>query len=308
LAALRTAGRNCVNEGKPVASLGSSGSTRATRALGNALRAYRGKVRLHVVGEAVGLSPAQVNRIESGTRKCSEAVLAQLVEYYQLSADENQQVLELAVQVWEAEPPWWDVYSDTLTAAYRDLIEREAHAHRRRDYQPMLIPALMQSERYSRAVTADGFASIGEDQVDDLVAVRVMRQRRVHEEKPPLVVETVLTEAALRFHVGGVDVQREQLEHLLKMAELPQVCLRVLPFSAGARGVQPSSYTLLDYESPESEPSVAFVQSVTGSELKTDARTIKRLNRLFGQMTDAALSPEDSCALIAHIKQEVERE
>ncbi|MFE5329805.1 helix-turn-helix domain-containing protein [Embleya sp. NPDC056575] len=283
---------------------------RAKRELGDRLRGLRGKVTAANVGRQVNLSPSQLTRIENGLRNCTPEVLARLVKYYELTDGEAADLLELAQRVWDASPPWWEEYDDVLTRNYATLIEREADATRRRDYHPVLIPAHLQTAGYSRAVTGIGFFSLGPDQVDDLVAVRTRRQRRLYE--PPLLsIETVITEAALRFEVGGPEVHRGQLLHLLNLTELAHVSVRVISYRAGAGGTQASAFNILSYEDPEnpdatSEPEVAFVHNIAGNEMKTDLRDLRRLNRLHDSLVRDALSTEDSRALIANIERELD--
>ncbi|WP_406294537.1 helix-turn-helix domain-containing protein [Embleya sp. NBC_00888] len=279
---------------------------RARRDFGDRLRGLRGRATAANVGRQVNLSVSQLTRIENGLRNCKPEVLDRLIKHYELSDQEAAELRELAQHVWDASPPWWEEYGDVVTTNYAAVIEREADATRRRDYHPVTIPAHLQAAGYSRAVTAVGFYSLGPDQVDDLVAVRARRQQRLYE-PPLLTLEAVVTEAALRFEVGGPEVHREQLVHLLRLTELDHVSLRVISFRAGAAGTQASAFNILSYEDPQNpqatpEPEVAFVHSLSGSQMKSDPRDLRRLNRLHDSLLGDALSQEDSRGLIANIE------
>ncbi|MGC0422396.1 helix-turn-helix domain-containing protein [Embleya sp. AB8] len=282
----------------------SAGGFKAKREFGNRLRALRGRQYAHVVGAAVNQHASQITRFEKGERTCSPEVLDRLIDFYQPDEEETDNLKELARQIWDSEAPWWDEFRAVISASYEALLQRETDATRRLDYHTVLIPAHLQTEDYSRSVTATAFASLGPDQVEDLVAVRTMRQRRLYE-APQLSIYAVLTEAALRFEVGGREAHRAQLAHLLELMTLTNVLLRVIPYGAGAGGTQASAFNILQYDEPE-EPDVAFVHNVIGPELKTDQRITKRLNRLFTNMANAALSAEDSRELITTILRELD--
>ncbi|MYW03194.1 helix-turn-helix transcriptional regulator [Streptomyces sp. SID3343] len=282
---------------------GSVSNFKAKRNLGTRLRELRGKEFAQDVGRRINLSASQVTRIEKGERNCTREVLDRLLEYYKVTAQEAAELSALAQQVWDAEPPWWREYKDVVSPGYAELLERESDAIERLDYHPVMVPALLQTESYSRAVTGVGFASLGPDQVDDLVVVRAMRQRRIHE--PPLLSNhSVFTEAALRFEIGDPTARHAQLDHLLDMAKLPNVRINVVPYRGGPEGIHVSSFGILRYEEPE--PDVAFVHSVLGTEMKTAPRDTKKLNRLFRDLTRVALNADDSCELISEIKRKLD--
>jgi hypothetical protein len=170
--------------------------------------------------------------------------------HYQPHEEEIDNLRDLAQQIWDAEAPWWDEFRPVISASYEALLLREVGAWKRLDYHTVLIPAHFQTEDYSRSVTSTAFASLGPDQVEDLVAVRAIRQRRLRE-VPQLSVYAVITEAALRFEVGGRDAHQAQLNHLLELTTLSNVRLRVIPYRAGAEGTQASAFNILQYEEPD---------------------------------------------------------
>jgi hypothetical protein len=94
-----------------------------------------------------------------------------------------------------------------ISANYAEFLAYEAEAVRCFEYQPLLIPALLQTEDYARAITGPGFAALGPDQVDSLTEVRIRRQERLREDET-ITLDAVVTEAALRLQVGGPDVMR----------------------------------------------------------------------------------------------------
>jgi hypothetical protein len=277
------------------------GNLRARRELGARLR----KIRVRTgrssenVGKSIGISQSTLTRTETGDRACTEREFYALVGLFQLTDRERESLELTAMAVWNADPPWWSNFGDVISANYATVLEYEDWAVLRQDYQLAVMPALLQTEAYARKVTAVGFNDLNPDQVDDLVEVRTLRQRRIHED-PRLAVEAVITQAVLAFEVGGRNGHREQLRHLLEITELPHVEVRVIPFSAGAGGTQSNPFQILSYG--DGEPSVAFGQGVGGSTFMDAPRDVRRITRLFKNLAGNALSPEDSRELIATIR------
>ncbi|WP_331738461.1 helix-turn-helix transcriptional regulator [Embleya sp. NBC_00896] len=286
-----------------MASTTGPGNLKARRDLGDELRKIRGKRTATSVAADLGVSPSTVTRTETGERVCTEEYFHALADALGVTGDKRQSLEELAIAVWDADPPWWAKFADVLSANYAALLEYEESARRRRDFQINVIPAHLQTPDYSEGVTAVDFAGLSRDTIDDLVAIRLERQRRVFEgPEPRLELEAVVTEAVLRFEVGGSAVHREQLARLLEATELPNVSLRVIPFTAGAGGSYTSPFQILSYDGEQ--PDVVFGQGVAGSTFMNEPREVRRFDRLFTNLCKHALSPDDSRALIATIKKD----
>lgn len=262
------------------------------------LRAQAGLTLDDVAGH-LGCTNSKVSKIERARQVCLPQDLRRMLELYGASAEDQAALEEMAERGRRAEQPWWRVYSDTLTERYAELLSFEAEAQGELDYQTVIIPGLLQTERYARAVTAVGFASLGPDQVDALVEVR-MRRQQILAQDAPLEYSCVITEAALHFEVGGPEARLEQLGHLAAAAELPNVTVQVIPYSGGADGTQTGAFTIIQLG--HGDPDVAYTESVTGILFEDDARNLRRLNRLYRSLASAALSPDDSLRLITRIR------
>ncbi|TDC18516.1 hypothetical protein E1265_25100 [Streptomyces sp. 8K308] len=143
---------------------------------------------------------------------------------------------------------------------------------------------------------------MGVDQIDGLVKVRMVRQREKLFETPnPLECDCLITQAALEFQVGGPEVHRRQLQHLLDLSEHPAVTMRVIPYAKGEEGCQISGFRILQFPGDQ-VPDVAFGESVAGSLTMDDPRDLRRLHRLFRGLTDVALTPVETRDLVARIK------
>ncbi|MEU7040619.1 helix-turn-helix transcriptional regulator [Streptomyces varsoviensis] len=275
--------------------------------LGRALRRLRdetNQLTLAEVASAIGCDISLLSRIELGKRNCSQQHFAKLMDLYKVPAHERDDLAELHAATRERRQPWWARYSEVITTAYERFLSFEAAASAVHEYQVGMVPGLLQTEGYARAVIAAGFASLGPDQIDALVEVREMRQRqRLLETDTPLTCHYVITQAALKFEVGGSQAHQEQLQYLLELSEHPSVELKVIPYERGEEGVQIAPFQIFQF-TDDDVPDVAFGESVAGSLTLDDPRDLRRLHRLFTNLVGAALDPDESRDLITRIKNE----
>ncbi|MEV7872759.1 helix-turn-helix transcriptional regulator [Streptomyces sp. NPDC088124] len=273
--------------------------------LGRALRRLRDEVNhltLAEVAAAIGCDISLISRIELGKRNCSHEHFAKLMDLYTVSESERVSLAELHTATRERRQPWWARYGEVITAEYERFLGFEAAASVVREYQVGMIPGLLQTERYARAVIGAGFASLGPDQIDALVEVRDWRQRqRLLETDRPLVCHYVVTQAALEFQVGGGQGHREQLRHLLEQSERETVELKVIPYEKGEEGAQIAAFQVFEF-ADDDVPDIAFGESVAGNLTLDDPRDLRRLHRIFNNLSGAALDPDKSRDLITGIK------
>lgn len=105
-----------------------------------------------------------------------------------------------------------------------------------------------------------------------------------------MLLHTLIDEAAIRREIGGPDVLREQLEHLLALAERPNITLQVIPYPAGAYGTMAGSFFIIDYPEPDTTPA--------GGAWVDNADDVQRFTTTFDQVAAQALSPADTTHLI----------
>lgn len=272
---------------------------RAELTLSRLLRKHRKRrgVMVKEAAEIMGCSPGQASRIETGTRLPSPANIRALTTAYSLSTEESSELVRLLELANEADEPWWRPFG--VAGPYERLLRAEESAVSCRDYQTVLISALLQIRDYARAVTGAGVGDLGAGQVDAYTEVRVRRQLRLAGERP-LKLDVILTEAALRFVVGESAVHKAQLRHLLTTVERePNITVRVIRYEAGENGTQAGTFSL--YEMPHGEADIAFGESVMGTTVVTTALDIRRLQRLYGALGEAALTREASYTFIGSL-------
>ena len=192
---------------------------------------------------------------------------------------------------------WWHPYRDVLSEAYSAYIGLEAAAKSLLTFQPLMIPGLLQTGDYARAVIAGGPAEISAEEVDRRVRVRIERQNALRV-ADPLRVWAVIDEAALRRPVGGPEVMRDQLKRLQDVATLDKVTLQVIPFGVGVHpGVAGGSFAILEFPGPE-DPDAVHVDTVAGELFVEEPDQVDRYRVAFQHLTTVALSPEDTLTMI----------
>jgi hypothetical protein len=151
-------------------------------------------------------------------------------------------------------------------------------------------------------VLREMFPRYGLEQIERLVDLRIERQRRFDDD-PPLELWAILDEAVIRRPVGGQQVMRDQLEHLLDMAARPGLTLQVLPFDCGAHAGHGGPFSILEFPN-RTDSEVAYVESVAGYIYLEKDREVRTRVEAFDRLRAAALAPAASVELIAQVAQE----
>ncbi|MEV5314237.1 MULTISPECIES: helix-turn-helix transcriptional regulator [unclassified Streptomyces] len=273
------------------------------RKLGAELRALRTNAGL-TSGEAarlVGWHQSKVSRIETGASGVKPADVRILLDAYGVR-DPRLRELLLALAGSggvQGRDHWWHAYRGVLPPTYRDFISLESQASAMRTLETSVVPGLLQTPDYARAVTRAAVEGLDEDGLDALVEVRLARQD-VLRSQPPLRLCAVLDEAVLRREVGGPDVMRRQLHRLLEAARLPQVRLQVLPFSAGAHIGVTGPFVVFSF-SNTSDLDVVVLDHLTSSLYLERKEDVEAYTEAFDALRRNALSPEESLDYIAVI-------
>ncbi|WP_262403709.1 DUF5753 domain-containing protein [Actinomadura sp. CNU-125] len=164
------------------------------------------------------------------------------------------------------------------------------------NYECLFIPGLLQTERYARAAISGVLPECGRDEIEHRVDARMQRQAALTKDQP-LKLWAIVDEAALRRAVGGREVLREQLEHLLEVTELPTVHLQVLPFEAGAHPGMHGSFVIMNF--PEAiGPDLVYTETQAGNLFLEEEADIARYSLVFTHLRAGALSPSASASLI----------
>jgi transcriptional regulator with XRE-family HTH domain len=277
------------------------------RKLGAELRALRTGAGL-TSGEAarlVGWHQSKVSRIETGASGVKPADVRLLLDAYGVREAQLRELLLALANSDEGggRHHWWHAYRGVLPPTYRDFISLESQASAMRTLETSVVPGLLQTPEYARAVTRAAVsgltdeAATADERLDALVAVRLARQEVLHAD-PPLRLSAVLDEAVLRREVGGPEVMARQLGRLTEAARLPHVTLQVLPFAAGEHIGITGPFVIFSF-SRTSDLDVVVLDHLTSSLYLERKEDLRAYTEAFNALRIHALSPEESLDYIA---------
>lgn len=272
------------------------------RKLGSELRALRVQAGL-TSGQAarlVGWHQSKVSRIETGRSGVKASDVLRLLDAFE-TADAHQR--DLVVALAGAEDAgghhWWQAYRGLLPPSYRDFISLESQACRIRTLETSVVPGLLQTPAYARAVTRSVLPDMPDSHIEALVEVRLARQE-VLRTQSPLQLSAVLDEGVLRREVGGAGILRRQVAHLAEAAQMEHVRIQVLPFSAGGHIGLTGPFVVFSFPNT-SDLDVVVLDHLTSSLYLERKEDLKAYTDAYDALLLRAMSPEDSLEFIAKI-------
>jgi transcriptional regulator with XRE-family HTH domain len=190
------------------------------------------------------------------------------------------------------------MYRLAIDEAYPDKARRrmqlEARAVVIEEYSGLLVPGLLQTEDYARAIFVDSNPLEAPDRIEELVSGRTSRQERLRSQAPPFLA-AILDEAVIRRPIGSWDVWRQQLAHLLDLVDTPTTIVQVLPFVSGVYPLMQGSLTLLTM--PDGSQ-FAYTEGLGISGLSEDRDAVQKRRRQYERLRAYALSPSATAALL----------
>lgn len=268
--------------------------------LGSQLRKLRERSGLSrdAAGYTIRASGSKMSRLELGRVSFKERDVADLLVLYGVTdADERDQLLALASRA--NEQGWWHRYSDILPDWFQAYIGLEEAAQRIRTYEGHLVPGLLQTEDYTRALY--WAQSAPRDQAEHRVRLRMDRQALLSRSNPPHLW-AVIDEAALHREVGGPEVLRAQLEHLVALTKLPHITLQVLPFQRGADASEGFPFVIFRFAAYDL-PDIVYLEQLT-SALYLDKRDdVEHYSDVMDRLAVHAAPPDQTADLISRILQ-----
>ncbi|MGW3950551.1 helix-turn-helix domain-containing protein [Streptomyces sp. NPDC004752] len=287
--------------------LGNRTSTVLGRRLGSELLRLReaaGKTQRQA-GDAINATNSKIVKMEQGWVPMRDPDIRALCEFYGLDDREAAaRLLGLAKLDRERRKAkgWWQ--DSPHPGTFSEYIALEDAASRVRTWELSLIPGLFQTAEYARSLAVSEGAGVWDDpdEIERLVDIRMRRQERLHGERP-LEVYAIVWEAALRQLIGGPVTMRAQLEHLLKVAELPNVRLQVLPFRAGGHPCITGPFTVISFAESEAVD-VVHADTIMSTVWVEDEAESGAYSTFFERTARLSLAQRDSARLIDTIRQE----
>ncbi|HXV93087.1 MAG TPA: helix-turn-helix transcriptional regulator [Pseudonocardia sp.] len=278
----------------------SNGSVVRRRRLGRALRELREAAGLSVEVAAPQLdwSSSKLSRIENGQQRVDVHGVRSMLDLYDAGGERWTELTEPARQCHQK--GWWRAFG----LDDQGYVPLEAEATLVRDFLPLYIPGLLQTAEYARAVFHTAVDPLTPAQIDRYVRVRVRRQQRLTAEDDPLELVAIVDQAALHRLVGGRDVMRAQLAHLIEASALPTVTLQVVPWEAGAHAGMSAGISLLRFGDLDM-PDLAYTENPIGSIHMEKEGDVARAARTFDRLRSQALSPADSVGLVRRVAEQM---
>jgi transcriptional regulator with XRE-family HTH domain len=271
--------------------------TRRKKRLGALLEQLRAKVDrpLAAAGELLRINESSVSRYETGHVRPSWAAMQALLGFYDASEADRAE----AAALWEdaGERSIRVITPVGAPRPFREFLRAEEEADAERTLELHVVPGLLQTAAYSRAINAGGqqFHNPA-TRPERYVSARMSRQARLTDPRP-LELHAVLDEAVIRRVVGGPEVMAEQLRHLLTVSKQDNVTIQIVPFDAGSYGTMSSAFIILGYIDLEDLPMV-YLEYAAGGALVENEEDVQRFEDMFTEVTGFALTPTKSAQLI----------
>jgi transcriptional regulator with XRE-family HTH domain len=263
------------------------------RRLASELRRLREAAGLTIdeVGDKLECSASKISRIETGHVGVTPRDVRDMLELYPIDADQREALVQLAREA--RKKGWWHAYNEVFTGSFVGL-ESDAsslHAH-----QALLVPGLLQTEDYTRAVHKAIRPDQPDEEIERRVLARLARQNLLNDPQPP-EYWAIIDEAVLHRVVGGPDIMRAQLNRLVDAAEMPHVTLQVVPFGAGAHAGMEGPFLILGFPE-QADPDVVYVENTTTGSYLEEPSDVYRYTLMFDHLRASALNTSETMRMV----------
>jgi transcriptional regulator with XRE-family HTH domain len=271
--------------------------------LGNELRQLRlaaGITGAKVVKKLIW-SPSKLTRLETGENsEVHPADVTALCEIYQADAETCARLVAYAT-VTKTKRDWWltPKYRPVISPGLKAFLDLEATAASLQTYQAEFVPGLLQTEAYVRAIHQGAPTGLSDDDIDRLVNVRTTRQEVLGCSDAPLKFTAVINEAVLLRRIGEPPVMRDQLSHIVEMAESrPNVRVQVVPFQAGVHVGMNGSFVLLQFPEKIALKPMVHLETLGDAWVKRGDTDVERYGEAFSDLRALAPGPQESLSMI----------
>lgn len=273
------------------------------RRLARELRQLRAEKGLTIgeVGQATDISAATVQRYETERGAVKPAYVRAILDFYGTPDKVRDALVDIARS--SRQKGWWAAYGDVIRSDFEEYVGLEAEAATLRAYDTHLVHGLLQTEEYARALLTAVRPADTAANVDRLVALRMQRQALL-DRRPRFSLWAILDEAVLRRPVGGPEVMQQQLRHLAKAAELPNVTLQVMPFGQGAHPGLDGAFSIMEFPR-RTDPDVVYIDGPAGNLYVEQEKDVQWFTLVFEHLRANAPSPVRSAELIEAITREL---
>ena len=239
-------------------------------------------------------STSTVFRIETGRNRPQPGNVRALLELYGVTGPERDGLIQLTRDA--RKPGWWHSFRDVLPNPYEVYIGLEAGTASIRNFEPVVVPGLLQTADYACEVFRNGPIELDPDDVERLVEVRLARQEILARDDRPRLW-AVIDEAVIHRVVGSASAMSGQLRHLVDSAQQGKTTIQIMPYRAGAHAGTTGPFVILDFEEL-TDPTVVYVETLAGDIYLEERSDVNRYTLAFDRLVAAALHPDESVRLI----------
>lgn len=280
-----------------------TGPTALRILLGSQLRRLRETkgVTREEAGHLIRGSESKISRMELGRVGFKERDVADLLTLYEV-IDEQARAAVLDLVDRANEPGWWHRFNDVLPGWFQAYVGLEEAAARIRTYEVQFVPGLLQTKEYAKAVITAGSAGLGSEEIARRVDLRLERQRLLDRPDGP-IFWAVIDEAALRRPIGGGEVMRAQVEHLIDLMRQPRITIQVMPFSFGGHSAEGGAFSILRF--PDRElPDVVYVEQLASALYLDKREEVDRYSEVMERLCAVSTTPVETVELLRTIAEE----
>ncbi|MGW5431477.1 helix-turn-helix domain-containing protein [Streptomyces sp. NPDC004059] len=255
-------------------------------------------------GAAIGVSHSTIRRMEAA--KVARLRLADVEKLLQVYGVADRDEIDTFLKsVREANKRgWWHTYRDVMPDWFAAYLSLEQAALQIRAYENQFVHGLLQTEDYARALLGAENPHVSAEATERRVALRMRRQELLARESPPRVW-VVMDETALRWPVGGPEVMRAQIDHLVEVNRLPQVTLQLMPFANGPHpAMRAGAYHLFRFRAREL-PDIVYLNGLVGAVYLDKADDVVVYREALDRLGAQAAPARKTEALLAAIRREL---
>jgi transcriptional regulator with XRE-family HTH domain len=254
------------------------------------------------VATAMDWSLSKLIRIENGTVGISTNDLKAILAHYKIT-DDGRTAEMLALSRGARERSWWSAYRDASPRLIQ-LIEYESASFIIRNFQPMLIPGLLQTGEYAATVIRNLDPQASDEVVNLAVEMRIKRQQLLQQPETPLMF-FIVDEAAVRRLVGGQQAMRRQIQRLLDESDKPTVTIEIVPFGAGAHPGMQGPFMLFEFPDAADDDALYLEGPGESRWNRDDPEEILSFRERFEVLRGLSLGPQGSRDLLSRLLDEL---
>ncbi|GGO29871.1 transcriptional regulator [Microbispora rosea subsp. aerata] len=281
-----------------------SGPTALRILLGSQLRKLRESkgISRDQAGQCIRASESKISRMELGRVGFKERDVVDLLALYGVEDEETRSAVMNLVER-ANEPGWWHRYNDLLPSWFQAYVGLEEAAERIRTYEVQFVPGLLQTKEYARAVIMAGAVGAAPEEIARRVDLRLERQRILDGENSPKFW-AVIDEAALRRPIGGADVMRGQIQHLIDLMNQPNVTIQVIPFNYGGHAAEGGAFSILRFADPDL-PDIVYVEQLASALYLDKREEVDRYSEVMERLCAVSTTPAETVDLLRQIMAEL---